>query len=201
MSLQNLLQSFHASTMIVPASEGITNIFERSLLLASGSKATGTIAHDGTKGAMEVLYILNSLRDCLPLMPSKASSNIVKYFKTLIELRQPIVTRNVMNILSALCTSPTSEVVAEVLQELLCSLALSVAAEQKSVEDIVLTARVIHVVTKKVYSLDRDIIVVKLPTIFNALGGLFPVSSLVAEMQFRLYSSFICSTFWPCLLA
>ncbi|CAN6471177.1 unnamed protein product [Victoria cruziana] len=169
-SLQNLLQSFHASTMIVPASEGITNIFERSLLLASGSKATGTIAHDGTKGAMEVLYILNSLRDCLPLMPSKASSNIVKYFKTLIELRQPIVTRNVMNILSALCTSPTSEVVAEVLQELLCSLALSVAAEQKSVEDIVLTARVIHVVTKKVYSLDRDIIVVKLPTIFNALG-------------------------------
>ncbi|XP_031500044.1 uncharacterized protein LOC116264144 isoform X2 [Nymphaea colorata] len=156
--------------MIAPASEGIANIFERSLLLASGSKSSGTTAPDGTKGAVEVLYILNALKDCVPLMSSKASSNIVKYFKTLIELGQPIVTRNIMNILYAICTSPTSEVVAEVLQDLLCSLALSVSAEGKSAEDIIFRSRVIHVVTKKVYSLNRDVCVVKLPTIFNALG-------------------------------
>ncbi|KAF3792282.1 RRP12-like protein [Nymphaea thermarum] len=169
-SLRNCLHGFHASTMIVPASEGIANIFERSLLLASGSKSSGTTAPDGTKGAVEVLYILNALKDCVPLMSSKASSNIVKYFKTLIELGQPIVTRNIMNILYALCTSPTAEVVAEVLQDLLCSLALSVSAEGKSAEDIIFRSRVIHVVTKKVYSLNRDVCVVKLPTIFNALG-------------------------------
>jgi len=171
--LYDVLQSFRGSPAIVLASEGITNVFERFLLLAGGSNSTTSDVTEGPRGAMEVLYILNALKDCLPLMSMKYTTNIMKYCKSLTELQQPIVTRTIREILQAFCCSSTSEVASEVLLNLLCSLALNVAKKENLADEMASTARLLHIGTKKVYNIDRTICIVKLPLIFNTLGGLF----------------------------
>lgn len=164
--IHDTLQSFQGSAALAPASEGITNIFERYLLLAGGSNAA---ASESPKGAQEVIYILDALKDCLPLMSMKFTTTVLKYLKTLLELHQPLVTRRVLDSLNALCVHPTSEVSPEVLLELLCSLALSVSGNERTVDDITFTTRLLDVGMRKVHSLNRKICIVKLPVIFNAL--------------------------------
>lgn len=160
---------------MAPASEGITNVFERFLLLAGGSNPH---SDEGPKGAQEVLYILDAMKDCLPLMSMKYTTIVIKYFKTLLELHQPLVTRRITDSLSLLCLNPNSGVSAEVLLDLLCSLALSVSSET-SVDSMAVTARLLDVGMSKVYSDDRQICVVKLPVVFNALRGLLFVYIIV----------------------
>ncbi|XP_058079848.1 uncharacterized protein LOC131228033 isoform X2 [Magnolia sinica] len=168
--LHDVLQSFQGSAVLTPASEGITKVFERFLLLAGGSDPTGANAGEGPKGAMEVLYILGALKDCLPLMSPKFTTNILKHFKSLLELHQPIVTRHIVNILHALCSSQSSEFAPEVLLDLLCVLASSLSVREKSADGMTFTARLLLVGIGKVYALNRQICVVKLPLVFNTLG-------------------------------
>nr|XP_010932375.1 RRP12-like protein [Elaeis guineensis] len=169
--LQDVLQSFQGLAVLVLASEGITGIFERFLLLAGGSNSTSSAAEgEGPRGALEVLYILNALKDCLPLMSIKSINVILKYCKPLLDLRQSVVTRSILEILVSFCSSPTSEVAPEVLLDLLCSLALSIPDKEKSADGMASTARLLHVGTKKVYQLNRKMCIVKLPITFNALG-------------------------------
>lgn len=158
---------------MAPASEGIIRVFERFLLLAGGSDPTGSNAGEGPKGAMEVLYILGALKDCLPLMSPKFTTTILKHFKSLLELQQPIVTRHIVTILHALCSSQSSEFAPEVLLDLLCMLASSLSIREKSVDGMTFMAHLLHVGIRKVYALNRQICVVKLPVVFNTLGGLF----------------------------
>lgn len=169
--LRDVLQSFHGMPAVVPASEGLTSMFERFLLLAGGSKGDAT---EGSRGAQEVLYVLDALKECLPFMSLKHTTNTLKYFKTLLELRQPLVTRRVTDGLSALCLYPTSEVSPEALLDLLCSLAHLVSTSETSVDGMTFTARLLDAGMKKVYSLNRQICVVKLPLIFNALREILP---------------------------
>ncbi|XP_030530465.1 RRP12-like protein isoform X3 [Rhodamnia argentea] len=169
--LRDVLRSFHGTPAVVPASEGVTSMFERFLLLAGGSKGDAT---EGSRGAQEVLYVLDSLKECLPFMSLKYTSNTLKYFKTLLELRQPLVTRRITDGLSALCLYPTSEVSPEALLDLLCSLAHLVSASETSVDGMTFTARLLDAGMRKVYSLNRQICVVKLPLIFNALREILP---------------------------
>lgn len=172
--LCGILQSFQGSPSIVLASEGITNLFERYLLLAGGSNSSTLNAAEGPKGAWETLYILNALKDCLPLISKKYTTSIMKYCKSLVvDLRQPIVTRAIMEFLQTFCYSSTSEVASEVLLDLLCSLAIYVAERKNLADEMASTARLLHIGMKKVYSLNREICIVKLPFIFNTLGGLF----------------------------
>ena len=168
MCIHDTLQNFQGSSALAPASEGIINTFERYLLLAGGSNAA---ASESPKGAQEVLYILDALKECLPLMSMKSTTTVLKYFKTLLELHQPLVSRRIMDSLNVLCHDPTSEVSPEVLLELLCSLALSVSGNERIVDDITFTTRLLDVGMRKVHSLDRKICIVKLPAVFNALGG------------------------------
>ncbi|KAI3443520.1 hypothetical protein Pfo_000185 [Paulownia fortunei] len=156
--------------LLAPASEAITNIFERFLLIAGGSNAN---VSEGPKAAQEVLYILDALKICLPYMSSKSSTNILKYFKSLLELRHPIVTRRITDGLNALCLHSGGEISAEVLLDLLCSLATSVSPNESSAESMAFTARLLDSGMKKVYSLNRQICVVKLPVVFNALKDVF----------------------------
>ncbi|KAK9275403.1 hypothetical protein L1049_022667 [Liquidambar formosana] len=162
----DVLQSFQETPVLVPASEGIIKIFERFLLLAGGSNAT---ASEGPKGAQEVLYVLDALKECLPLMSVKFTTSILKYFKTLLELRQPLVTRRITDSLNVFCLHPTKEVSPEALLDLLCSLALSVSTNETSADAMTFTARLLDVGMKKIYSLNRQICIVKLPVVFNAL--------------------------------
>ncbi|KAJ4957678.1 hypothetical protein NE237_024789 [Protea cynaroides] len=165
--LRDVLRNFQGSGVLAPASEGITNIFEKFLLLAGGSNSN---ASERPKGAQEVLHILYALKDCLPLMSKKFTTSILKYFKSLLEVRQPIITRRIMDCLHALCLYPTSEVSPEALLELLCSLASSTSAPDKSVDGVTFTARLLDGGMRRVYALDRQLCVVKLPLVFNVLG-------------------------------
>ncbi|XP_008242327.1 PREDICTED: RRP12-like protein [Prunus mume] len=140
--LRDVLQSFQGTPLLAPASEGVTNLFERFLLLAGGSNAD---AGEGPKGAQEVLYILD------------------------LDLHQPLVTKRITDSLNILCLNPSTDVSPEVLLDLLCSLALSVSTNETSVDGMTFTARLLGSGMAKVYSLNRHICVVKLPIVFNAL--------------------------------
>lgn len=171
--IREILLSFQGTPVLTPASEAITNIFEKFLLLAGGSN---TSADEKPKGAQEVLFVLDALKECLPLMSMKYTAMILKYFKTLLELRQPLVTRCVTDSLNVICLHPTAEVSAEALLDLLCSLALSVSTNETSADAITFTARLLNVGILKVYSRNREMCSTKLPAVFNALKGFIFVS-------------------------
>ncbi|GMH03569.1 hypothetical protein Nepgr_005408 [Nepenthes gracilis] len=164
--VRDVLQSFQGTSLLAHGSEGITNIFERYLLLAGGSNAT---ASEGPKGAQEVLYVLDTLKDCLPYMLMKYKTIILKYFKTLLELNQPLVSRHITDCLNILCLHPSLEVSPDVLLDLLCSLAFSVSTNETSANGMTFTARLLDVGMKKIYALNRQTCVAKLPVVFNAL--------------------------------
>ncbi|OEL21250.1 Ribosomal RNA-processing protein 12 [Dichanthelium oligosanthes] len=187
--LRDVLQSFQRQAILVPASEGITRCFERFLLLAGGSSAVNAgVVEEGPKGAKEVLYILNGLKCCLPLMASKPSNTILKYFKALLDLHQPILTRSILEILNAVGESPTLQLKSDALLDLMCSLGLSVSSERKSGDEMASIARLLHVGTKKVYNQNKNICVVKLPLVFTALGDI--LSSEFEEARFSSVEAF-----------
>ncbi|WCJ42841.1 ARM repeat superfamily protein [Euphorbia peplus] len=165
-SIRDVLQSFQGTSVLAPASERITNMFERFLLLAGGSNGNEA---EKPRGAQEVLYILDTLKDGLPLMSMKCKTTILKYYKTLLELRQTVVTRRVTDSLNVICLQPTSDVSAEALLDLLCSLALYASSNETSVDNMTFTARLLDSGMRKVQSLNRQICVVKLPLVFSTL--------------------------------
>ncbi|XP_054814971.1 uncharacterized protein LOC129315359 isoform X2 [Prosopis cineraria] len=164
--LRDVLLSFQESPLLVSASEGITSIFERFLLVAGGENAR---SGEGPKGAQQVLYILDALKECLPLMSLKCKTCILKYFKTLLDLHQPLVTRRITDGLSFLCLYPASEVSPEALLELLNSLALSISTNEISGDVMAFTSRLLDVGMNKVFTLNRQMCVIQLPIVFNAL--------------------------------
>jgi ribosomal RNA-processing protein 12 len=104
-------------------------------------------------------------------MASKPSNTILKYFKALLDLHQPVLTRSILEILHAVGESPTLQLKSDVLLDLLCSLGVSVSSERKSGDEMASIARLLHVGTKKVYAQNKNICVVKLPLLFTSLGG------------------------------
>ncbi|XP_038879236.1 RRP12-like protein isoform X2 [Benincasa hispida] len=164
--LRDVLLKLQGTSLLPSASEGVANVFEKSLLLAGGSNPKAT---EGPKGAQEVLFILEALKECLPLMSMKYITNILKYYKTLLELHQPVVTRRITDSLNSLCLHPTVDVSAEVLLDLLCSMAVSFSTSETSADGLAFTARLLNVGMEKVYKVNRQICVVKLPVVFNAL--------------------------------
>ncbi|CAN1232602.1 RRP12-like protein [Linum perenne] len=162
-SIRDVLQRFQGKAVLSPASDGITKTLERFLLLIGGSKA-GT--EDSKLGAQQVLHLLDALKDCLPLMWMKSANAVLKYYETLLGLGQPVVTRRITDSLYTLCIHPTMDVSAEVLLKLLCLLA---SVSEISADSITITARLLDVGMRKVYALNRQICVVKLPFVFSAL--------------------------------
>ncbi|XP_071911266.1 uncharacterized protein [Coffea arabica] len=162
------MSPLHAA-LLTPASEAILKVFERSLLLAGGSNSN---VSEVPRGAQEVLYVLDALKVCLPCMSGKSSTNILKNFKSLLDLKQPLLTRRITDCLNAICLNPPGEVSPEALLDLLCSLATSVSSNETSAESMTFTARLLDVGIRKVYSLNRHICVVKLPIVFNALSDI-----------------------------
>jgi len=168
--LRDSLSRFQETSALASASEGIEKIFERSLLLAGGSKTNAT---EGSKGAQEVLYVLDALKECLPLMSMKYKTSVLKRFKTLMELHQPLVTRRIADSLYFLLLVPDLDVSPEALCDLISSIALSVSTNETSVDAMTFAARLLDVGMSKMYSLNRELCVTKLPVVFNALKGLF----------------------------
>ncbi|CAJ2669956.1 unnamed protein product [Trifolium pratense] len=76
--LRNILINFQKSPLLGIASESVINLLERVPLLAGGANAN---ADEGTKGAQQALYILDALKECLPLLSLKYKNSILKHFK------------------------------------------------------------------------------------------------------------------------
>ncbi|GAA0164038.1 hypothetical protein LIER_19765 [Lithospermum erythrorhizon] len=163
--LREVLQYFHQSPVLErllgPASDSINKEFESSMLFSEPSKLLS---------AKKILYILDALKLCLPSMSLISTTNILKHFKPLLELKQPLVTKRITDALGAICNHPAAKVSSEVLLDLLCSLAALLSAGESSADSMTFTARLLDVGMKRVYSLNRQICVVKLPLVFNALS-------------------------------
>ncbi|XP_027329216.1 RRP12-like protein isoform X2 [Abrus precatorius] len=179
--LRDVLLNIQNTSLLASASEGVTNLLERFLLLAGGANAN---AGEGTKGAQQVLYILDALKECLPFLSLKYKTSVLKYFKTLLDLRQPLVTRRITDGLNFLCVYPTSEVSPEALLELLISLALSISSNEMSGDAMTFTARLLDAGMNKIYSVNRQICVIKLPVVFNALKDI-----LASEHEEAIHAS------------
>lgn len=177
--IKKVLQSFKETPILAQASEGVTKVFERFLLLAGGSNDT---ASEGPKGAQEVLHILDALKECLPLMSTKSITSILKYFKTLLELQQPLVTRRIKDSLNVLCVDECTGFPSEMLLDLICFLAISISENEASADGMTFTARLLDVGMKKVFALNRQICVVKLPVVFNALKDILAFEHAEASL-------------------
>ncbi|KAK9073659.1 hypothetical protein SSX86_006253 [Deinandra increscens subsp. villosa] len=164
--LRDVMQSFQETPVLSPASEAILSTFERFFLLAGGSN-TNPNSKEGSR-AQEVLYVLDSLKDSLPLMSVKFSTKILNYFKTLLALHQSAATRRITDALYPLCLRPSVDVSPEALVDLLCSLATSVSSNEMSGDNLTFTARLLDAGMKKVFSFNRQACVVKLPVVFSA---------------------------------
>ncbi|XP_076928932.1 uncharacterized protein LOC143593073 [Bidens hawaiensis] len=165
--LRDVMQGFQETSVLAPASEAIASTFERFLLLAGGSN-TNSNPKEGGSRAQEVLYVLDSLKDTLPLLSVKFSTKILNYFKSLLALHQPAATWRITDALYFLCIQPTVDVSPEALVDLLCSLATSVSSNEMSGDNLTFTARLLDVGMKKAFSLNRQACVVKLPVVFSA---------------------------------
>ncbi|KAJ4816277.1 RRP12-like protein [Rhynchospora pubera] len=186
--LRDILQSFQNLNILVPASEAITSAFERFLLLAGGSTPQDQTEGE-PRGAMQVLYMLGALKECLPLMAPKPSNVILKYLKTLLDLHQPVVTKAVVEILQVICVRDTNGVNPAILLDILCAIGLSVPVEEKRGDQLAAVARLLYLGTKKVYNLNKEMTVMKLPLIFNSLGDI-----LASEHEEALHAAFEGST-------
>uniref|UniRef100_A0A453PTG7 Uncharacterized protein n=1 Tax=Aegilops tauschii subsp. strangulata TaxID=200361 RepID=A0A453PTG7_AEGTS len=187
--LRDILLSFQRKAILVPASDGIARCFERLLLLAGGSNDANTgSAAEGPKGAKEVIHMLDALKCCLPLMASKPSNTILKYFTALLGLRQPIVTKSILENLHAVGDSPTVQLKPDMLLDLICSLGVSVSTERKSGDELASIARLLNIGTRKVYSQNKHIFVVKLPLVFTSLGDI--LASEFEEARFCAVETF-----------
>lgn len=182
MGLRYVLENFRGKSLGAPASEGLTDIFKRLLLIASDSNPSSSEA------AQKVLHVLDTLKDCLPLMSTKYTTEILKQFKTLLKVNQPLVTRRITDCLLLFCLNPDSGVSSDMLLDILCSLALSVTGNETSVDAMTVTARLLDVGMVKVYKLNRELCIVKLPLVFNALRGLS--ESFNFRTLFSLFSIF-----------
>ncbi|GJV45364.1 RRP12-like protein [Tanacetum coccineum] len=165
--LREVMQGFQNTSLLPPASEAIATTFERSLLLAGGSSNNDNNKEQSSK-ALEVLYVLDALKDILPLMSVKFSNKILNYFKSLLALHQTAATRRITDALYLLCIQPTLQVSPEALIDLLCSLAISVSSNEMTGDSMTFTARLLDAGMKKVFSLNRQTCVVKLPVVFSA---------------------------------
>uniref|UniRef100_A0A803NT89 RRP12-like protein n=1 Tax=Cannabis sativa TaxID=3483 RepID=A0A803NT89_CANSA len=181
--LRIVLEKFRGKSLGAQASEELTVLFKRFLLFAMDSNPNSS---DGPRGAQEVLHVLDALKDCLPLMPSKYTTEILEHLKPLLAVHNLKLSRRITDCLLLLCLNPDSEVSSKTLLDVLCSLALSVTSNQTetSVDALTFTARLLDAGMVKVYSRNRQLCIVKLPVVFNALRDI-----LVSEHEEATHSA------------
>ncbi|KAL9242169.1 hypothetical protein vseg_016195 [Gypsophila vaccaria] len=166
--IRDVLQSFQGSPFLSSASEEFYNMLEKLMLITGASKGA-----PAEKGAQEILHVLEALKDCLPYISMKYKTSILKYFKTLLGLRNPLVTRRITDSVNILCVHPTVEVNPEALVDLLTILAVSNPVDETSADGLTFTARLLDAGIRKVYNVNRAICIDKLPLVLNSLQDVF----------------------------
>ncbi|KAF8110205.1 hypothetical protein N665_0086s0044 [Sinapis alba] len=164
--LRDVLQKSRGTKACQSVSGNIAELFQKYLDLAHKSEAPSA---EGARGAQQVLYLLSTLKECLALMSKKHIATVIEGFKMLMITRDAFITRPVIDSVNALCLSPTSEVPVEALAEVLYHAAGLFSAPETSADAMTSTARLLKVGMMRAFSLNRDICVVKLPSVFNGL--------------------------------
>ncbi|MED6156088.1 hypothetical protein PIB30_011550 [Stylosanthes scabra] len=167
--LRDVLLNFQKSSLLASASEEVKTLLESLLLLDDGADAK---ASEVTARAQRILYILDALKESLPFLSLKCKTRILECYKILLNFKQPLVTRRITDGLSSLCLYPTSEVLPGPLLDLL-SLLASLIKSTTPGDEMTFTARLLATGMNKVYLLNRQICVVTLPLVFNALKIMF----------------------------
>lgn len=137
-----------------------------------------------------MLYILSTLKECLALMSRKHIATLIEGFKMLMILRDPYITRPVIDSLYAVCLNPTSEVPVEALLEVLSLAAGLFSGHETSADAMTFTARLLKVGMTRSFSLNRDLCVVKLPSVFNGLNGML-LYLLLPAFWFQNFSNIL----------
>lgn len=119
-----------------------------------------------------MLHVLITLKECLALMSRKHIASLFEGFKVLLTMRVPDITGPVIDSLNAVCLNPTSDAPVEALVEVLSIAAGPFKAHETSADAMTFTARMLKVGLARAFSLNRDLCVVKLPTVFNGLKGM-----------------------------
>ncbi|KAJ4891620.1 ARM repeat superfamily protein [Raphanus sativus] len=196
--LRDVLQKSRGTKVCQSVSGNIAELFQRYLDLAHKSEAPSA---EGARGAQQVLYLLSTLRECLALMSRKHIATVIEGFKMLMITRDAFITRPLIDALNALCLNPTSEVPVEALVEVLYHAAVLFSAPETSADAMTSTARLLKVGMMRAFSLNRDVCVVKLPSVFNGLKDI--IASEHEEAIFAAtdaLKSLICSCIDECLI-
>ncbi|KAG2326830.1 hypothetical protein Bca52824_009558 [Brassica carinata] len=164
--LRDVLEKSRGTKTCQSVSGNIAELFQKYLNLAHKSEAPSA---EGARGAQQVLYLLSTLKECLALMSKKHVATVIEGFKMLMITRDAFITRPVIDSLNALCLSPTSEVPVEALVEVLYHAAVLFSAHESSADAMTFTARLLKVGMMRAFSINRDVCVVKLPSVFNGL--------------------------------
>ncbi|ESQ52033.1 hypothetical protein EUTSA_v10016153mg [Eutrema salsugineum] len=163
--LRDVLQKSHGTKAWQSVSGAIAELFQKYLDLAKSEEGS----NEGARAAQQVIYILITLKECLALMSKKHMATLILGFKNLLILRDPFVTRPVIDSLNAVCLNPASEVPVEALIEVLSIAAEPFSAHETSADAMTFTARLLKVGLTRAFSLNRDLCVAKLPKVFNGL--------------------------------
>ncbi|XP_010509765.1 PREDICTED: RRP12-like protein isoform X2 [Camelina sativa] len=164
--LRDVLLKSHGTQAWQSVSGAIAAMFQGRLDLAHHSEVGSS---EGARGAKQVLYILTTLKECLALMSQQHIATLIEGFQVLMILRDPYITRPVIDSLNALCLNPTADVPVEALVEVLSLAAGLFSGHETSADTMTFTARLLKVGITRTFSINRDLCVVKLPSVFNGL--------------------------------
>nr|XP_011464145.1 PREDICTED: uncharacterized protein LOC101308185 isoform X1 [Fragaria vesca subsp. vesca] len=127
----------------------------------------------------ESCFCLDVMKRCVVLMPTKFKLTMLNYFKTILELalhRTPVTVR-IEWILERFCLHPSAAkgVPPHLLLDLLCLISVSVTKRAVFDREGATTASILKNGVSTVYSSNREICVIKLPLVFDALKVLMRI--------------------------
>ncbi|MCO5571960.1 hypothetical protein L7F22_025711 [Adiantum nelumboides] len=179
------------SASLSMASEAVVSLFESSFLALSQSKKSNSgdkaLGKSGNTVALQILHLLNALKLILPLLSGKSIGKVLTIFKKLLDLEQPFLSRQIFNTLQPLCTDLNAEIPAMALSNVLERLAVMILEEKKAGDESMVAARVLVKGMEKLYSLDKQFCVLKLPSAFQSLAGV-----LEFEQEEAVYAAADC---------
>lgn len=185
--LREVLRSLQGTMLIDPASEAITELFKK--WFPCGEPIA--VGSPGRTVARPAMFVLDTLTECLFLMSTKYKLAILNDFKIILELlRSPVTTRRITDCLRNLCdNNPSPDVPPPLLLDLLCSLAHSVYKNENPIEhNTKFTARLLSIGVAKIYSSNRQLCVMKLPVVFNALKGMYTCCIYSCQMPMTRFT-------------
>lgn len=104
-------------------------------------------------------------------MPTELIPRVLNCYEAMWKLHSPIINVRVANSVIALCNHPTLMVFNKEMLGFLCSLTSS-ELMNTSYTISMATTRLLDIGIRKVYLVNREICVIKLPVVFRALAGL-----------------------------